>query len=160
MKRFGLSAFVVFLFVCYSLYIRGEADNEGVLESSPNFSPSFLQRQNTTIPSPSSFQRQTTGSPSQSLYRNGTYKGPVTDAFYGNMQVQVVILDGKINDVQFLQYPNDRPTSTMINQQALPMLKREVIISQSAKVDVVSGATDSSRAFIESVSAALSQAKS
>lgn len=91
-------------------------------------------------------------------YKDGEYTGTVADAFYGNIQVKAIISGGKITDVQFLQYPNDRSTSIMINTQAMPMLKQEAITAQSANVDIVSGATDSSNAFIQSLGSALSQA--
>lgn len=91
-------------------------------------------------------------------YKNGTYTGSVTDAFYGNYQVQAVISGGKLTDVIFLQYPNDNPTSRSINTQAAVFLKQEAIAAQSATVDIVSGASDSSQAFRQSLGSALSQA--
>ena len=93
------------------------------------------------------------------MYADGTYTGNVADAYYGNMQVQITIQNGKISDVQFLQYPNDRSTSIRKNQMAMPVLKSEAISSQNANVDIVSGATATSQAFIQSLSSALSQAK-
>jgi uncharacterized protein with FMN-binding domain len=92
-------------------------------------------------------------------YADGTYTGSAADAYYGTIQVRAVVLGGKIADVQFLQYPNDRRTSIDINSQAMPLLKNEAIKAQSAQVDIVSGATDSSQAFRESLSSALSQAQ-
>jgi len=92
-------------------------------------------------------------------YKDGSYTGPVTDAFFGPYQVKAVISDGKLSDIVFLQYPNDRPTSTQINTEAMPILKSEAIKAQSANVDVVSGATQSSAAFKESLASALVQAK-
>lgn len=91
-------------------------------------------------------------------YRDGTYTGPVADAFYGPLQVRVLISRGRISDVQFLQYPSDRQTSVEINSQAMPYLKQEAIAAQSAQVDGVSGATQTSRAFRETLGAALNQA--
>ena len=85
--------------------------------------------------------------------------GSVADAFYGNIQVQATISGGKITNIQFLQAPNDRSTSIEINQQADPLLAQEAIQSQSATVDIVSGATDSSQAFMHSLQDALTQAK-
>lgn len=93
-------------------------------------------------------------------YKNGTYTGNVADAFYGNVQVQAVISGGKLTDVTFLQYPNDRSTSIEINTQAMPYLKQEAIKAQIAQVDIITGATQTSRAFIESLQSALDQAKS
>lgn len=94
-----------------------------------------------------------------STYKDGSYTGSVADAFYGNIQVQVTISSGKITNIQFLQYPNDNPNSQYINQQADPMLKQEALQAQSANVDTITGATDSSMAFVQSLTAALNQAK-
>jgi len=93
------------------------------------------------------------------LYKNGTYNGSIADAYYGNIQVQVVISGGKITDVIFLQYPNDNPTSQYINSQAMPILKQEVLQAQSANVSGISGASATSPAFQSSLADALSQAK-
>jgi uncharacterized protein with FMN-binding domain len=93
------------------------------------------------------------------LYKNGTYTGSIADAYYGNIQVQVVISSGKITDVIFLQYPNDNPTSQNINSQAMPILKQEVLQAQSANISGVSGASATSPAFQSSLADALSQAK-
>lgn len=93
-------------------------------------------------------------------YKDGTYTGSSENAFYGNIQVQAVISGGKLTNVTFLQYPNDQGHSIEINQQADPILAQEAVQSQSAQVDTVSGATDTSQAFIQSLSSALSQAKS
>ena len=92
-------------------------------------------------------------------YKDGSYAGSVQDAFYGNIQVRVVISGGKITDVIFLQFPNDNRTSQYINSQADPMLKQEAIQAQSAQVNGVSGASASSQAFQASLADALSQAK-
>ena len=92
-------------------------------------------------------------------YKNGTYTGSVADASWGNVQVQAVIQGGKITAVNFLQYPNDRSNSIRINTQAMPYLQQEAIQAQSAQVNIVSRATDTSMAFMESLTNALSQAQ-
>jgi uncharacterized protein with FMN-binding domain len=83
----------------------------------------------------------------------------VADAQWGYIQVKAIISNGKITDVQFLQYPNERDRSIMINSYADPQLTSEAIAAQSANVDAITGATDTSQAFIQSLSDALSQAK-
>ncbi len=93
------------------------------------------------------------------LYRDGTYKGATADAYYGLVQVQANIQNGQLASVTVLQYPNDRRTSRYINSQALPMLKHEAVVAQSAQVDFVSGATLTSGAYVKSLRNALSQAK-
>lgn len=92
-------------------------------------------------------------------YKDGKYVGSVADAYYGNIQVQAVITSGKLADVVFLQYPSDRSTSVEINTEAMPYLKSEAIKAQSANVNTVSGASDSSQAFRQSLASALAIAK-
>jgi len=94
----------------------------------------------------------------QGKYKNGTYNGSQADASYGIIQVQAVITNGKISDVKFLSYPNDRQHSLQVSNYAMPILKREAITAQSENVNTVSGASYTSAAFIESLGSALSQA--
>jgi uncharacterized protein with FMN-binding domain len=89
---------------------------------------------------------------------DGTYDGPVTDAYYGPMQIEAVVQGGRVVSLRALQYPSDRRTSLAINRQALPMLRDEVIAAQSAEVDIITGATLTSQAFIRSLRGALAQA--
>lgn len=100
------------------------------------------------------------GAASATQYKDGAYTGPVVNAYYGMMQIQAIIKGGRLAAIRVLQYPNDRRTSIYINRQALPMLRDEVMTAQSANVDIVSGATLSSEAFIRSLGAAMTQAKS
>jgi uncharacterized protein with FMN-binding domain len=83
---------------------------------------------------------------------DGTYTGPVTDAYYGPMQIEVVVQGRRLTALRALQYPSDRRTSILINRQALPMLRDEAITAQSADVDIITGATLTSEAFIRSLS--------
>lgn len=91
---------------------------------------------------------------------DGTYTGPVTDAYYGLIQIQASIQGGRLTTLKVLKYPNDRRTSININRQALPMLRDEAISAQSANVDIISGATLTSKAFIQSLGSALEKASS
>ena len=91
-------------------------------------------------------------------YKDGQYTGDVADAYYGTVQVKVTIKQGKIVDVQFLDYPHDRRRSADINSQAMPWLQQEAIQAQSAQVDLIGGATLTSEAFVESLQVALQKA--
>lgn len=93
------------------------------------------------------------------LYADGSYTGSPADAYYGTVQVKVIVSGGQITGVQFLQYPSDRSTSRYINGQAMPMLTQEAIQAQSANVNGVSGATATSGAFVQSLASALALAK-
>lgn len=92
-------------------------------------------------------------------YTDGSYTGTPADAYYGTVQIKVVITNGALADMQFLQYPSDRDTSRYINSQAIPLLFQEAIQAQSAQVDGVSGASFTSQAFKQSLASALTQAK-
>jgi uncharacterized protein with FMN-binding domain len=94
----------------------------------------------------------------QGQYKDGIYTGDIVDAYYGNVQVQAVIQAGKITNVQFLDYPHDRRTSLRINKIAGPYLTTEAIQAQSAQVDLISGATLTSEAFVQSLQTALESA--
>jgi uncharacterized protein with FMN-binding domain len=95
----------------------------------------------------------------QSGYRNGTYKGVSANAYYGRVQVEAVISNGHLASIRMLDYPRDRRRSLYIAQRSLPVLEREAISAQSAKIDTVSGATLTSEAFMRSLDSALSSAR-
>lgn len=112
------------------------------------------QPASTSVPNQNDF----TPTPSAGGLRDGSYTGDSADAHWGNVQVVAVISGGKLSDVQFLVYPNHRNRSQEINNQAMPLLTQEAIQAQNANVDIVSGATDTSEAFVQSLSSALDQA--
>lgn len=159
-----------FLVVFGALVLLKQQRNEAKFQAIP---PSALNNLPTSTPSSSGSLSSITpvpkaaqaGGPKMMMqpmrgqYRDGSYTGSVEDAFYGNIQVQAKILNGRIIDVVFLQYPNDNGTSISINSQADPMLMQEAIQVQSANVDIISGASASSQAFRASLINALAQAK-
>ncbi len=104
-------------------------------------------------------QNRVMGGGMMRVYKDGSYTGTAADAYYGLVQVKAVITNGSITDVQFLQYPNDRGTSIEINSQAMPLLTQEAIQVQSANVSGVSGATETTLAFRQSLASALILAK-
>lgn len=91
-------------------------------------------------------------------YRDGTYSGSAIDTPYGTVQVAAVVASGKITDVKFLQMPFDEGHSREVTAFAEPQLKAMAINTQSAQVDFVSGATDTTMGFEQSLQAALDQA--
>ncbi len=93
-------------------------------------------------------------------FHDGPFTGQVFDAYYGDVQIQANVSGGCITSIHVLQYPADRRTSRRINDQALPVLQSEVIQAQSGKIDIVTGATLTSRAYIRSLKDALAQAGS
>ena len=96
----------------------------------------------------------------EALYKDGKYDGNIVDAYYGYIQVRAIIESGILTGVQFLSYPSDRSYSVEINKRAMPILEAEAIKNQSANVDIVAGATNTSNAFRSSLGSALSLAGS
>lgn len=150
MTKVVVSAFIIGVFLLYSL-IHGRADAATLPTLSGN-------SRSTTSSSDSSTTPSATAVPG-SRYKDGSFTGSVADAQWGYIQVKAIIQGGKITDVQFLQYPNERSRSIDINSYADPQLTQEAIAAQSAQVDTVTGATDTSDAFIQSLSDALTQAQ-
>lgn len=93
------------------------------------------------------------------LYRDGTYRGRTYSAYYGQVQVAAQIRQGQLYYVDVLKKPFDHRTSRIIARRALPRLESEVIRAQSANVDIVSGATLTSEAFLRSLDSALHKAR-
>lgn len=159
MKKLLLSVSVIGLFLVYGFFKQHESDEIRVVRPSAQNPPAETPTSSSTTPAVSDSSAPNPTASPQGKYKNGEYTGNTADAFYGNIQVKAVIKNGKIADVQFLQYPNDRIQSIQINTAAMPLLTSEAIQSQSSPVDIVSGATDSSMAFNESLTSALSQAQ-
>lgn len=184
MKKVFLSLTLFFTFAAYVLYVRiiGASApvvltpepnkikvalnlpkyNNGSTPSSSNPKPTTNPKPTPTTTSPTPTPTPTTTPPpviNTGKFRNGSYTGTVADAYYGNVQVKAIISGGKITDVQFLDHPQDRQTSVRINNRAMPYLTSEAIALQDANVDTVSGASFTSAAFRESLTAALSGAR-
>ena len=157
MKKFAIAVLIIGTFILYSL-LYGHANVVAVLPNNSTNSSSSGRGSSTSVVPATPGTTNTPGTPG-SLYKDGSYTGSVADAQWGYIQVKAIISNGKITDVQFLQYPNERNRSIMINNYADPQLTSEAIAAQSANVDIVTGATDTSQAFIQSLSDALSQAK-
>ena len=65
----------------------------------------------------------------------------------------------KILKVDVPVYPQHTDRSIYINQQAIPYLTQEAVQAQSANIQLISGATDTSYAFAYSLQSAILQAK-
>ena len=92
-------------------------------------------------------------------YKDGEYISDTASIEWGPIQIKIIIQDGKISDVQFLQMPFDRTRSVEISDLAKPILKSEAIEAQAAKVNLVSSATMSSFGFRQALASALAKAQ-
>jgi uncharacterized protein with FMN-binding domain len=77
---------------------------------------------------------------------------------WGAVQVEITVADGKITAVQAVEYPQNNARDRQINAYAIPALAQEATQAQSAKIDVVSGATVTSDGYIQSLQSAIDQA--
>lgn len=92
-------------------------------------------------------------------YADGTYTGvSVRASHWGSVQVAAVIENGELTNFQILDYPRMRSESRRISQAVIPYLMQEAVTNQNADLDLISGATPTSAAFIQSLQSALDQA--
>jgi uncharacterized protein with FMN-binding domain len=168
MKRLIASVIVVVAFTFYAIFSRGNTAGTTLASTTDTGSGSSSETA-TTQPvtaggegdDESVVAQQTaktvTAPAASSGYADGTYTGSQVNALYGVVQVRVTVQSGQITDVQFLSHPTGHH-SDQINAYAVPILAHEAVTAQSANVQVVSGATLTSNAFMESLQSALSQA--
>jgi len=111
-----------------------------------------------TSPAPNGTGRPPTTAPPTTVSASRTVVGPVVSNRYGDVQVEVVVRDGQLQDVESLELPSDRQRSQYINSIAGPELRQEALQARSANIDVISGATYTSQSYAQSLQSALDQA--
>ncbi|HSR89518.1 MAG TPA: FMN-binding protein [Candidatus Udaeobacter sp.] len=142
-KKIILSVFLVLVVAAYAVYQRlGGSSQSNTRTTETNTNTNTNNNQNNQV-----------------AYKDGEYTGTDADTIFGKVQVSVLVKDGKIVDVKFLDFPKDQLTSKSISNHSLPILKTEVIAAQNENVDIVSGATQTSEGFKQSLASALVKAK-
>jgi uncharacterized protein with FMN-binding domain len=87
---------------------------------------------------------------------NGTFTGPSVFVNYGNVQVKITVVNGRITDAVAVKAPsgrNDRYTN-----MAVPILKQQTLKAQSANIQGASGASYTSYGWFTSLQGAIAQA--
>ena len=87
---------------------------------------------------------------------NGTFTGPSVFVNYGNVQVKITVVNGRITDAVAVVAPsgrNDRYTN-----MAVPILKQQTLKAQSANIQGASGASYTSYGWYTSLQGAIAQA--
>lgn len=87
-----------------------------------------------------------------------TFKGATEYVDHGPVQVSIVVKSKKIVGVKVVNSPEDG-RSVAIQSQAIPTLKAETLRAQNARIQAVSGATDTSGGYIASLQSAINSAK-
>jgi uncharacterized protein with FMN-binding domain len=77
---------------------------------------------------------------------------------YGVITVQLTVVNGKITKATASEPTTDQRSSE-IASFSIPVLNREVVSSQSAQIQAVSGATITSNAYAQSLQSAIDKAK-
>lgn len=95
------------------------------------------------------------GSKEEEAADNATYYEGEAEGYAGNIKVSVGIDDGKITKIEVIEHNEDLEWYS----QAKGPIIASVIETQSAEVDVVSGATYTSEGFINAISNALEKSK-
>lgn len=75
------------------------------------------------------------------------------------VQVQVTLTYGRLTGVETVALTGDGPHTQALNARAEPILRREALQAHSARIDVVSGATYTSRVWIKSLREAIEEAR-
>jgi uncharacterized protein with FMN-binding domain len=87
---------------------------------------------------------------------SGTFTGPVVNVSYGNVQVEITVVDGKITDAQALQAPSGR--NDRYTKFALPILKKQTLAAQSTNIQGASGASYTTYGWRKSLQGAIAKA--
>jgi uncharacterized protein with FMN-binding domain len=87
-----------------------------------------------------------------------TYTGDAASTRFGDVQVQITVVDGKVTAATVTEVPWRDHKDQEINSRAVPILTDETVSAQSADIDMVSGATYTSQGYVESLQSALDQA--
>ena len=88
--------------------------------------------------------------------KSGIFTGPSVYVNYGNVQVQITVVNGRITDAIAVKAPsgrNDRYTN-----MAVPILKQQTLAAQSANIKGASGASYTSYGWFKSLQGALADA--
>ena len=94
--------------------------------------------------------------PATSAVKDGTFTGPSVNVNYGNVQVKITVVNGRITDAVAIKAPsgkNDRYTN-----MSVPVLKQQTLKAQSANIQGVSGASYTSYGWFTSLQGALAAA--
>ncbi len=74
---------------------------------------------------------------------------------YGELAVRVTVTGSRITNVTVPALQTAEPFSRQLSEQAIPLLKSQVLAADSASINGVSGATFTSEAYATSLQAAL-----
>lgn len=93
--------------------------------------------------------------PKAGAYKNGLYEGTSASGMHGEVKVQVSVAKGRIAEVKITTQNETQGIGTI----AIEKLSAEILEKQGTDVAAVSGASVTSKAFLEAAADALAKAK-
>lgn len=78
---------------------------------------------------------------------------------YGDVAVEVTMTGSRITQVSVVRHNTYDPRSAMIDQYAIPILRKQALSVQSARIDGISGASYTSAAYAQSLQSAIDKLK-
>jgi len=100
----------------------------------------------------------TAAAPAAGAAKSGTFTGATAQTRWGPVQVRIVVANGKITSADAIRYPSGNGNDAQINAYAIPQLNAEAVAANSAKIDMISGATVTSGGYLQSLQNAIDQA--
>ncbi len=85
--------------------------------------------------------------------------GPLLTTPFSSIQVRAELTRGRLTGVRTLSLSGADAHTQSINARAEPLLRAEALRAGSARIDTVSGATYTSESWIESLGAAIRDAR-
>jgi uncharacterized protein with FMN-binding domain len=157
MRKSIVTILAVAIIGILGIYSRGHQSNDAA----------SVQGADTTVTANPTTTQQTTAASSDSssssasstaAYKDGTYTGDNEDTAYGPVRIQVVISGGRIINIKFVSMPDELGHTQEVTNESAPLLKQSTLDKQSANIDFVSGATQTSEGYKLSLQSALDQA--
>lgn len=89
------------------------------------------------------------------IYKDGEYTASAT-GYSGGLKVKVIIENDRIESIEIISH---NEVGKQYYEEALEKIPQAIIEAQSAEVDVITGATKTSKGVIKAVNKALEQAE-
>jgi hypothetical protein len=89
---------------------------------------------------------------------DGRFTGDVVQTPFGQLQVEIVISNNKLEAPDSVQFPQSDPQWSEINRKAVSALAFEALSAQSANIQGISGASYTSQGWISSLASAIAKA--
>jgi uncharacterized protein with FMN-binding domain len=132
------------------------ASKSATATTQPSASASASATASASASASASHSTTKTTAPVTSTVKDGTFTGPSVYVNYGNVQVMITVVNGRITDAVAVKAPsgkNDRYTN-----MAVPILKQQTLKAQSANIQGASGASYTSYGWFKSLQGALADA--